>query len=333
MASKKIDQDFVLSDSSLNVYGFRLFTPGYSMEEFLKNPIGYYGHEKDDGVLVRWEDLRIDGDQVLGRPVINLEHPRAARTIAEIEEGFLNAASMGGIVVLAYHLDDNPDLAGNPILVVDQWYNKECSLVDNPGNREAFKTELEDAGGVSLNIQDLVDKKFAITLAPDNIGAVGNGKIDDGFVRLSMTPELIELLSLGDAADEEAILKGIRDLKVNHRIALEQLGDERKMARALEVQSILDKGLSDGRITMAARSELEATYADNPLGLRKLVNALQGYTSLSERLHTVPADLKDLVDKSYDELDKADKLHLLREKAPGLYREKYLSKFGKEPRS
>ena len=67
--------------------------------EFAKNPIGFYMHERDNGVLVRWEDLRIEGDKVLGKPCINLSNTRGQQTIDEIGTGFLNAASFGQFVV------------------------------------------------------------------------------------------------------------------------------------------------------------------------------------------------------------------------------------------
>lgn len=156
MAFKKINKEFVLSDSSVNVYGFRLLTSGYVMDEFVKNPIGYYMHTPDDGVLMRWEDIRLDGDRIIGKPSINMLHPRGDRTATEIEEGFLNAASMGKICVLEYTLEDNPDDAENPVLVATRWYNKECSIVDNPGNRNAMK--LEDANGNDINLSDISNK-------------------------------------------------------------------------------------------------------------------------------------------------------------------------------
>jgi len=40
--TKKIDREFILSDSSVNVYGFRLLTSGYQIDEYKKNPIGYH---------------------------------------------------------------------------------------------------------------------------------------------------------------------------------------------------------------------------------------------------------------------------------------------------
>lgn len=102
---KKAERSYVLSDSSVNEYGFRLLTSGYEIESFRKNPIGYYMHKREDGIVLKWEDLRIEEDQVLGVPVINLVNARGEQTLQEVENGFLNAASVGHIVVLEYSLD------------------------------------------------------------------------------------------------------------------------------------------------------------------------------------------------------------------------------------
>ena len=63
--SKKIDREYVLSDSSVNEYGFRLLTTGYQIEAFRKNPIGYYMHRRDDGIALKWDDLRIEDDKIM----------------------------------------------------------------------------------------------------------------------------------------------------------------------------------------------------------------------------------------------------------------------------
>jgi len=344
MAHKKTNLDFILSDSALNVYGFRLSTPGYKMDEFLKNPIGYYGHDKQDGVLLRWEDVRVENDAILGKPVINLEHPRAGRTISELEDGFLNAASMGGIVVLDYHMENQADQTTNlsgdtatPVLVIDAWYNKECSLVDSPANRDALKVELFDRDDNPLNLRDLMDKS-ATPLAIVPKAPSQPLEPNRQTITMNLTPELISLLNLNDQADESAILAGIRDLHDNlnqaltdSQTAMKALENERQAAALKEVKALLDKGLADGKFTAATRCLLENQYAANPTALRDLIDTMQAYHPLADRLNTPPDDLKDCSAKTYDELDKAGKLPLLKEKAPDLYREKYKSKFGKLP--
>ncbi|WP_315814071.1 hypothetical protein [Paraflavitalea speifideaquila] len=75
----KLNKEFLITDSTVNVYGFRLLTSGYLMDEFKKNPIGYYMHKREEGVLVRWEGFRVEGDAVYAKPVINMSHPRGSR--------------------------------------------------------------------------------------------------------------------------------------------------------------------------------------------------------------------------------------------------------------
>ena len=85
---KRIDKEYVLSDSTVNDLGFRLLTSGYQMPEYEKNPIGYYMHNRDEGVLVRWEGINIKGDDICATPCINLSNPRGEQTVDEIESGF-----------------------------------------------------------------------------------------------------------------------------------------------------------------------------------------------------------------------------------------------------
>ena len=145
---KKIAKEFLLTDSSLNTYSYRLLTSGYLLDEFKKNPIGYYMHgtlefPREQGVLVKWDDLRQDGDKVYGKPCINLEHPRGERTVREIENGFLNAASVGKIVAVEISTNQADYLPTQEGPTVTKWFNRECSLVDIPGNYNAL-TDLVD---------------------------------------------------------------------------------------------------------------------------------------------------------------------------------------------
>src|SRR4051812_37015526 len=151
---KKTDRQYVLSDSSVNEYGFRLLTSGYQLTTFQKNPIGYYMHRREDGIALKWDDLHIEDDTITGVPVINLSNARGEQTCDEAENGFLNAASMGHIVVVEYSTDPELMLPGQTGPTITKWYNKECSLVDIPGNCNAL-TKLYDAQENELNLLDM----------------------------------------------------------------------------------------------------------------------------------------------------------------------------------
>jgi len=206
---KKIAKRFVLSDSSINVYAFRLLSEGYVIEEYLKNPIGYYMHDRSTGVLVRWDDIKREDDNITGLPVINLCHPRGQQTADEIESGFLNAASVGEIVVLDSRTDY---LNGEQVMTVTRWYNKECSLVDRGGNRNAIATKLYDHEGAEIpNLADYTHQNEQLKMK-----------------NISLTPSLVAILNLADNAGDADIAT-----------ALQNLADQAKLVAPLQQKNTL----------------------------------------------------------------------------------------------
>ncbi len=317
MASTTIDKDYVLTDSSLNVYGMKLLTRGYKMDEYLKNPIGYYGHKKDDGVLLKWENVRLDGDRVIGNPVINMEHPRAERTIEEIKNGFLNAASVGKLCIIEYHLEEDPENPEEPIVVVDVWYNKECSLVDNPGNRNAMTTELCDEQGDEINLSDLIEVSK-------------NKSSNMKKVSLEITPALLSLLSLSDdTATAEGVVKGIEGLHTENERLGAELKKEKQGAVDKRIDDVLAKGLTDGKFTKETQGKLKKAYANMPDELEDLVGSMPVYKSIAGAISTAsdkganPDRVKELCAKSWNDLDLSDELEELKQIAPAEFEKKF----------
>jgi hypothetical protein len=326
MAFEKIDKEYVLSDSSENAYGYKLLTSGYVQDEFLKNPIGYYMHKKDDGVLVKWYDLKLEGDKIVGKPMINMEHPRGARTVTEIVDGFLNAASMGKLKFLDFELADNPSDPENPMLVVTKWYNRECSLVDIPANGNAVKPELCDADDNDINLADLTEN-LKIKL----------NKMKT--VQLPINDKLLSTLNLKDGeVTPEAVMEAVEGLKTENETlttkvekAEKELSDERKTVNSDKIKSTLDKAQQEGRINGATRKRLETQFADKPTELADLIKDMPQYQSVTERMDNEDGGaVKHLVSKSYEELDLANELEDLKEKAPEVFKQKYKQRFGKD---
>ena len=328
MAYKKFDKDFVLSDSRVNEYGYRLLTTGYVDGEFARNPIGYYNHLKDDGVLVKWDNVRVEGDQILGQPIVNMAHPRGQRTWEELNEGFLNSASMGKIKFLETELEDNPADPNSPVLVVKKWFNKECSLVDNPGNRGAMKVELADS-----------EEEYDLADVIDDLIKRSNMK------KIELTPALLELLDLSDDATQEAIETAVAGLKKGAADAdgrateaearavkaEKDLSDLQEKAANEQVTSALADALKAGKITKATSDKLAKQFAGKPADLNDLLVTFPAYQSVAEKLNTTDNLPKDLVDGNWGDLDKAGRLEVLKENYPDLYREKFKQKFGRYP--
>lgn len=353
MSFKKIDREFLLTDNSVNVYGFRLLTEGYLLEKVKANPIGYYMHglsdsPKSDGVLVRWSDHRIEDNEVYAKPTINLNHPRGKRTIEEIENGFLNAASVGEIVVVEYTDDLDMALPGQIGPTITKWYNKETSIVDKPGNLNALASPM---------LFDLNDKEINLTHFIENTLSKMPLNLLDGFNTkrktedLNMKKSLISLLAiasipnLSDTTTDEVVLGHVRDLvdKANRLPGLEiqintlttdknkavqDLADYKKTENTAKIKIITDAGVQAGKLTVALVQDLSDKYANDPEGLQKLVDGLPAYKTVTSEIAGGSVFVKDLSDMSWEDLDKSGKLPDLKAADLNVFKAKFKAQFG-----
>ena len=332
---KKIDREFTLSDSSLNSYSYRLLTSGYLMDEFKKNPIGYYMHGTDEhpreqGVLVKWDDLRIEGDVVKGKPCINLTHPRGQRTIDEIESGFLNAASFGNMRVLEISNDPADYLPGQTGLSASKWYNRESSLVDLGGNYNANATnDLYDENDQLINLADYKIQNLnmnKITLTPAQLAAFPNLKAD--ATQADVDQAFTDLIAKAGKADE--LTTEVANLKAEKVTSDKVLADLKAATTEKEVKDLIDKGIADQKITVAGGEALKAQMGTNPVALKSVLDALQPIGGIVKQLDKSKQDVADLVAKTYDVLDKEGKLEALKAADPASFFAKYEEKFGKK---
>lgn len=321
---KKIDKEFCLTDNSVNVYGYRLLTEGLDLAHYMKNPIGFMMHDREGGVIVKWEDFRTEGDKLYGKPVINLSHPKGEDIATQVENGFINAASMGKIVCLAATDDPKLKLDGQTGPTVTKWFPREISFVDIPGNHNAL-ANLYDINDNELNLADFVKPK------PKEMSKV------------LLTAAMLTALNLSDKSSEEDANKAFQDLvdtagKVpglekdlaDKTAALtdkeKELDDLKAANVAKEVQDLLDKGEADKKLTKDLSKELADSFKDNPAGLKKVIEAMPAQTVITDQLAD-PKEVAEFLGKSWDDLYASNKLETVRTNFPDLYeklrKEKY----------
>jgi len=324
--AKKIDKEFVLSDSSVNCYGFRLMTSGCLIEEFKKNPIGYIMHDREKGVAVRWEDLRIDGDRLIGKPVINLAYPNAQQVIDSIENGFLNAASVGHIVALEVSNDPAWKLPGQDGPTITKWHNRECSLVDIPGNFNALKLFDQYENEIAL-------KQLASLCANSH---KPNSKPNEPLMKeLKLSPAHAAALSLRADADESAVAQALDALLAKADKAA-QFETERNAAKTelsalktahanAETERILADALKAKKCTKEMAEKLRAKFDGDPDGLKDLTDSFHAYVPLAERDGNDDKEYAALAAKSFDQLMESGEMAQVKTKYPELYAEKLKS--------
>lgn len=298
MAYKKIEKEFCLSDDSVNCYGYRLLTSGLQLERF-NPPIGFLMHNREAGVAVRWEDLVVREGCLYGKPSVNeTVFPDLAK---QIEDGFYAAASVGHIVALKMTDDDGYKLEGQTGPTVLKWFPREISIVDIPGNYNAIAQLFDEADNL---LHDLTDNFLT------------------DMNKATIEVEALGLPNLSADATVEQAQEAIRDLiaKANRvDVAEKELKDLREQTNQKEVNALVDAALTAHKINAASADKLKADYAQNPDGLKALLDAMPAQQSIVDRLHAdVPEEYKG---KTWQELYASGKLAALKKDYPEYYKE------------
>lgn len=155
MADEK-NKSVVVCGGGLNRKGYRILTEGIQLEAFKKNPIMLYIHARDDQwtaqykgqdrdklhlPIGKWENIRIEGGQVLADPVFDVEDDFAKEIARKWDKGFLNACSMG-FNFIEWSEDPVYLLQGQTRATVTKSELLEISIVDIPGDADAVRLVL-----------------------------------------------------------------------------------------------------------------------------------------------------------------------------------------------
>ncbi|KQT17418.1 hypothetical protein ASG31_08385 [Chryseobacterium sp. Leaf404] len=307
---KKIDKEFCITDDSVNVYKYRCLTAGLLLDEVKKNPIGYHMHNREKGVVVRWEDFRIDGDKVFATPVVNLSHPEGQSIADQIESGFLNAASVGKIKVLEASEAKSLMLPGQERPTVTKWFPREISLVDIPGNFNAL-ANLFDKDDNELNLSDLsnytIEHTMSNTLDAAKILAALNLKDGDETEVVTAINNLVEKADKADGLEKD----------------LEALKAE---SVTKQVEDLIDKGTTDKKLTVELATQLKKSFAENPDGLKDLIDKMPAQVSVTDELKNKDGQEK-YNGKTWDDLYKSNDLPTIEKQFPDLYEKLRNEKF------
>jgi phage head maturation protease len=153
---------FIVSDSSVNSYGFRVLSEGGKVDRFKQNPVMLWNHQRDDvfqpnaytGPIGIWNDLQLEGDNWTAVPEFDTEDQVGASVARKVDKGFLRAASVG-IKVLS--VSDKPELKlpGQTMPTITEWELLEISVCDIPANQNAVALYDDSGKMIELKNTDL----------------------------------------------------------------------------------------------------------------------------------------------------------------------------------
>lgn len=323
---------FVLHDETVNTYGFRMLTSGANLEEFRKNPVILLNHKDWELPIGRWENIRIEGTQILADALFDEKDDVAVKIAGKVEGGFLRMVSMGAWPPEEVSDAEELKLPGQTLPTVTRWTAREASIVTIGANHNALVL-FDRQTGKPL---DLTDASTVIRL----MDRLNHSKNDS-----NMDNTLKEILKLQDSAQDAEVIGAVKQLIENHdRLAREnqelkeaaaRAETERKEARHAEAVRLVDAAIADGRIHAAGKEAYLKLFDADFENTRATLDAIPHRQSVTGRIREgerqQATELSDLAGKSWDELDKAGRLVELKDKAPELYREKFKAEFGTEP--
>lgn len=312
MATKNNNKTtFVLTDESVNSYGYRVLTSGIKMEQFMKNPVMLYAHDNYLMPIGTWENIRKEDGRLLADAKFDQEDSFAMEVARKVEAGIIRCCSIGFDVleVLSKGEEEPPTVTKSELF--------ECSICAIGANRNA--TKLSADGLTSIPVLK-VGSKMTLT----NVQGWIDGKNN---INIKNSKDMTEQ----EKQEMEQLKKQVAELtKTNESLSKERdnLREAAKKARENEIEGLLSAAVKDGRIEETGKDAWKALLMADTENAKKSLEALHPRTTLSSLLESKKGQQDDYTGKSWDELDRAGQLQMYKENDLEGFKTLYKKTFG-----
>lgn len=244
-------KEFLLSDESLNSHGFVVLTSGINLDRFKANPVMFLNHDRNKGVVGKWENIRVDENKLFGTPVFDMEHEPGKTAGEQVEKGFLNGASIG-----IDHIRFS-EINGMRTVVSCDLY--EVSVCDIPSNQNALQlyyegepVTLSEMKELSLNKKNMETtnlQRIAFALSMPETATV-----EDICTAIKTMQEALPgnvALMMDNAVKKQIITKEegneLLEMAANNPLSLCKFLQKREEANRKTLSASYDKFMSDNR--------------------------------------------------------------------------------------
>ena len=321
-------KEVIISTSGLNCYGSRVLTSGIDLTQYQKNPVLLWMHRRcyngKDMPIGRMENLRIDGDRLIGTPVFDENDEFAKQIASKWENGFLRLASAGIEIV---ETSDAPEylLQGQTRATITRCKLEEVSIVDIGGNDEALQLYGTDGKLMTLasgedcaHLPLLLNKEHAEGTAPE--AAFNNQNKNN-----SMNKEILQLLGLSETASEQEAVNALRLLK--------EKADKAESLQLASINALVDGAVADKRITADKKEHFVNLGKSSGIeALRTTLELKQPQRKPTEVIHQTTEQPAGGGHKTYAKLSDvpASEIPSLKESNPTEYARLYKAEYGVE---
>lgn len=300
-----------ITNNSLNSYGTRVLTAGMDVEQYCRNPVLLYMHDRGN-VIGYVKDLKVEGDEITGELMFDEASELSQRCKKQYEFGSLRMVSVG---IDIKEMSESPEylVEGQTRPTVTRSKLFEVSLVDVGANDDAIRLT-KDGATIELG----KDGSCQIPLLNNNIQTIPQMELKDFAL----------MLGLAETADEAAIKAEVATLKASKAEA-DQLRKEKETLTLASITQVVETAISEKRIN-ADRKDQFITLGKTT-GVEELKNifaAMAPQQKLSAVISTqggspvaVPATYKKLSEVPADQI--MDLRENNREEYARLYKAEY----------
>lgn len=322
---------FVVSDETVNRYGFWVATAGIELDEFEQNPVMLYMHARSGGYrqdevlpIGYWENVRVEEGRLLADAVFDMDDPFAAKIAKKVENKVLRAASIGFTVVETSE-DPAKMKPGQTRPTITRAKLREISIVDMPANTNAVR--LYDQNGlVNLSaagaLPDFLPKTSNASMEIQNLVA--------GFLGLGAQATLADIQTRISALHAKAEQAAALQVEVN------ALRAEREDQRTKEANRLMDAATEDGRLDSTQRVAFTSLFAANFDAASAALAALKAVPKLVDITQQEAKGAGGVVDgkldgKTFEQLraENPNKLVKLKTENPEAYEALKKAQYGK----
>lgn len=316
---EKKNKEVVISNSRLNAYGFRVLTEGIDTSQYARNPILLWMHNRPfrgttDEVLPigRVENLRVEGDNLIGTPVFDEQDEFAQKIAAKWEAGILKMVSAGLDVI---ELSDDPAVLvqGQRRSTVTRSKLVEVSIVDIGANDDALVL-FRDGKTISLSAGNGQELEFM---------NLSNNQTKDAKMK-----ELALQLGLPENATEQEIAAAIAKLQAD-AAQTAQLKKDAEKAAEKAIETAVDNAIQLRKITADKKDHFVALGKKVGLeSLNETLQLMQPAARPTDKIHQENANAGQFTKLSEVPVDQ---LETLRKDNFAEYAKLYKAEYGIEP--
>jgi hypothetical protein len=332
---------FVLTDESLNMWGFWLPLSGAVLDQFRKNPIMLWMHNRSwrgtkDEVLPigYWDNIRIEDKRLLADAMFDEGDDFANQIGDKVENNVLRMASCG-IRVIETSRDPKWLKPGQTCETPTKWALREGSIVDIGANDNSLSLVFYDENDKMINLAD-TGSVFPLKKLTDKISDTPNSQ---NMKKLAL------FFKLSEESTEDVILTEVQKLQdkviraesatINAETKLLDYEQKEKDLKKAEATALLDAAVKDGRLNADGRKNWETLFEKDHDSAKNTLATIPARKSVKDQIKDgddkSATERETLAKLSWDELDKTGKLRTLKDKYEDLYEEKFEAKFHKKP--